>query len=163
VAGTEFPEKRPRTAVGNWDSAWAQSISDLSAVPRRATVAGRRRPLGPLQRRKDWHADPETHPSDATGPARETRVRVGASGHARVLLTTGQVVWDLGQTRTSIDWAAHLKHVDEQLPEMRQYHWVVDNLNTPRLPGCGGRRPSGEQSRERCDSGAGQSRIPRHS
>ena len=53
----------------------------------------------------------------------------------RVLLTTfcvptGKVVWDLGQTRTSTDWAEHLKHVYGQLPDMRQYHWVVDNLNT---------------------------------
>jgi transposase len=53
----------------------------------------------------------------------------------RVLLSTfcvptGKVVWDLGLTRTSSDWADHLKHVRQQLPDMRQYHWVVDNLNT---------------------------------
>jgi hypothetical protein len=53
----------------------------------------------------------------------------------RCLLTTfcvptGKVVWDLGQTRTSQDWAAHLRHVREQFPDMRQYDWVVDNLNT---------------------------------
>src|SRR5262249_40386682 len=52
----------------------------------------------------------------------------------RVLLTTFCVptgkVWDLGLTRTSIDWAEHLAHVYQQLPDMRQYHWVVDNLNT---------------------------------
>jgi hypothetical protein len=53
----------------------------------------------------------------------------------RCLLTTfcvptGEVVWDLGQTRTSQDWARHLGHVRQQFPDMRQYHWVVDNLNT---------------------------------
>jgi transposase len=53
----------------------------------------------------------------------------------RCLLTTfcvptGQVVWDLGQTRTSLDWVAHLRHVHEQFPGLRGYHWVVDNLNT---------------------------------
>jgi hypothetical protein len=53
----------------------------------------------------------------------------------RCLLTTfcvptGQVVWDLGQTRTSQDWATHLRHVREQFPDMRRYDWVVDNLNT---------------------------------
>ena len=53
----------------------------------------------------------------------------------RCLLTTfcvptGQVVWDLGQTRTSQDWVAHLRHVQEQFPDQRGYHWVVDNLNT---------------------------------
>jgi hypothetical protein len=53
----------------------------------------------------------------------------------RCLLTTfcvptGEVVWDLGQTRTSVDWAAHLQHVQERFPAMRRYDWVVDNLNT---------------------------------
>jgi hypothetical protein len=53
----------------------------------------------------------------------------------RCLLTTfsvptGEVVWDLGPTRTSQDWAAHLRHVREQFSGMRRYDWVVDNLNT---------------------------------
>lgn len=53
----------------------------------------------------------------------------------RCLLTTfcvptGEVVWDLGQTRTSKDWAAHLQHVREHFPQMYRYDWVVDNLNT---------------------------------
>jgi transposase len=53
----------------------------------------------------------------------------------RCLLTTfnvptGEVVWDLGPTRTSQDWAAHLRHVQEQFSGMRRYDWVVDNLNT---------------------------------
>jgi hypothetical protein len=53
----------------------------------------------------------------------------------RCLLTTfsvptGKVVWDLGETRTSQDWAAHLRHVREQFPGMRRYDWVMDNLNT---------------------------------
>jgi hypothetical protein len=43
---------------------------------------------------------------------------------------TGQVVWNLGQTRTSSDFAAHLANVVKQLPEMKRYDWVVDNLNT---------------------------------
>jgi DDE superfamily endonuclease len=53
----------------------------------------------------------------------------------RCLLTTfcvptGEVVWDLGQTRTSQDWAAHLQHVRQRFPDQRHYDWVVDNLNT---------------------------------
>jgi transposase len=53
----------------------------------------------------------------------------------RCLLTTfsvptGEVVWDLGQTRTSQDWATHLCHVWEHFPPMHRYDWVVDNLNT---------------------------------
>ena len=53
----------------------------------------------------------------------------------RCLLTsfvvpTGKVVWDLGQTRTSLDWVAHLRHVQQTYPDLQGYDWVVDNLNT---------------------------------
>src|SRR5262249_25045907 len=53
----------------------------------------------------------------------------------RCLLTTfcvptGEVVWDLGTSRTSADWAAHLRHVRDHFPAMQRYDWVVDNLNT---------------------------------
>lgn len=53
----------------------------------------------------------------------------------RVLLTsfvvpTGKVVWDLGMTRTSLDWVAHLRHVRQAYPDQQSYDWVVDNLNT---------------------------------
>jgi transposase len=43
---------------------------------------------------------------------------------------TGKVVWDVGRTRTSQDWAAHLRHAQARFPAMRRYDWVVDNLNT---------------------------------
>jgi len=49
---------------------------------------------------------------------------------ASFVAATGQVVWNLGQTRTSADFAVHLANVVDQLPEMRRYDWVVDNLNT---------------------------------
>lgn len=49
---------------------------------------------------------------------------------ASFVVPTGQLVWNLGQTRTSADWAAHLAHVVHQLPAMQRYDWVVDNLNT---------------------------------
>jgi transposase len=49
---------------------------------------------------------------------------------ASFVVATGQVVWNLGQTRTSADFAAHLAHVVHQLPKMQRYDWVVDNLNT---------------------------------
>lgn len=53
----------------------------------------------------------------------------------RALLTTfcvptGQVVWNLGLTRTSIDWVKHLDHVARQFPTFKKFDWVVDNLNT---------------------------------
>jgi DDE superfamily endonuclease len=49
---------------------------------------------------------------------------------ASFVVPTGQLVWNLGQTRTSADWSAHLTHVVQQLPTMQRYDWVVDNLNT---------------------------------
>jgi transposase len=49
---------------------------------------------------------------------------------ASFVVATGQVVWNLGQTRTSEDFASHLANVVQQLPDMQRYDWVVDNLNT---------------------------------
>jgi DDE superfamily endonuclease len=49
---------------------------------------------------------------------------------ASFVVATGQDVWNLGQTRTSADFAAHLAQVVHQLPEMQRYDWVVENLNT---------------------------------
>jgi hypothetical protein len=49
---------------------------------------------------------------------------------ASFVVPTGQVVWNLSPTRTSVDFAAHLAHVVKQLPDMHRYDWVVDNLNT---------------------------------
>jgi len=49
---------------------------------------------------------------------------------ASFVVPTGEVVWDLGLTRTSDDFAAHLLHVVERFREWRQITWVIDNLNT---------------------------------
>ena len=49
---------------------------------------------------------------------------------ASFVVATGQVVWNLGQTRTSEDFATHLANVVQQLPDMQRYDWVVDHLNT---------------------------------
>jgi DDE superfamily endonuclease len=49
---------------------------------------------------------------------------------ASFVVATGQVVWNVGPTRTSADFAAHLTHVVTQLPAMRRYDWVVDKLHT---------------------------------
>jgi DDE superfamily endonuclease len=49
---------------------------------------------------------------------------------ASFVVPTGQLVWNLGVTRTSADFAAHLANVVGQLPTMKRYDWVVDNLNT---------------------------------
>jgi hypothetical protein len=49
---------------------------------------------------------------------------------ASLVVATGQVVWNLGQTRTSADVATPLATVVQPLPTMPRYDWVVDNLHT---------------------------------
>jgi transposase len=49
---------------------------------------------------------------------------------ASFVVPTGQVVWNLGVTRTSKDFATHLAHVTAQFPGQQRFHWVLDNLNT---------------------------------
>jgi hypothetical protein len=46
------------------------------------------------------------------------------------VVPTGRVVWNLGLTRTSQDFVAHLQQVVDAHPKMQRYDWVVDNLNT---------------------------------
>jgi DDE superfamily endonuclease len=43
---------------------------------------------------------------------------------------TGEVVWDLGLTRTSADFGRHLGHVATHFHQFERFDWVVDNLNT---------------------------------
>jgi len=49
---------------------------------------------------------------------------------ASFAVPTGQVAWNLGTTRTSEDFAAHLCTARKQFPEMDRYDWILDNLNT---------------------------------
>jgi hypothetical protein len=46
------------------------------------------------------------------------------------VVPTGEVVWDLGATRTSLDFRAHVLRVAAHFRDMKQFDWVVDNLNT---------------------------------
>jgi hypothetical protein len=46
------------------------------------------------------------------------------------VVATGEVVWDLGPTRTNLDFRAHVLRVAAHFPGMKQFDWVVDNLNT---------------------------------
>ena len=49
---------------------------------------------------------------------------------ASFCVATGEVIWDLEQTRTAADWVRHLRHVVDTHPNQKGYDWVVDNLNT---------------------------------
>jgi hypothetical protein len=76
------------------------------------------------------------HPTQEAQPGKPAKVEFDYIRHGtRCLLNTfcvptGKVVWDLLSTRTSVDWAAHLRHVAGQFPNMKRYDWIVDNLNT---------------------------------
>jgi hypothetical protein len=43
---------------------------------------------------------------------------------------TGEVVWDLGPTRTSADFGRHIGHVAAYFRHFERFDWVLDNLNT---------------------------------
>jgi len=49
---------------------------------------------------------------------------------ASFVVATGEVVWEIGQTRTSEDFAAHLAKVAEHLGDLIGFDWILDNLNT---------------------------------
>jgi transposase len=49
---------------------------------------------------------------------------------ASFIVPTGKLVWSLGVTRTSADFATHLAQVAAQFPDQKRFHWVLDNLNT---------------------------------
>jgi transposase len=48
---------------------------------------------------------------------------------ASFAVPTGEVVWDLGPTRTNDDFAAHLLHTLNHFTGWRRITWVLDNLN----------------------------------
>jgi hypothetical protein len=76
------------------------------------------------------------HPTQLAQPGKpEKREQEYIRHGTRVLISsfvvpTGQLLWNLGQTRTSKDFADHLSHVQKSLQKMQRYDWVVDNLNT---------------------------------
>ena len=56
---------------------------------------------------------------------RGTRVLINS-----LAVATGQIAWSLGATRKATDFVAHLKRAYQNLPRMKRYDWVMDNLNT---------------------------------
>jgi hypothetical protein len=49
---------------------------------------------------------------------------------ASFCVPTGEVVWDLGPTRTNCDFAHHVLRTAWHFRQMARFDWVVDNLNT---------------------------------
>jgi len=56
---------------------------------------------------------------------RGTRVLINS-----LAVATGQIAWTIGATRKATDFVAHLKRAYQNLPRMKRYDWVMDNLNT---------------------------------
>ena len=74
-----------------------------------------------------------TKPAEPGKPARREQdyIRYGTRAFiASFIVPTGEVIGDLGPTRTSMDFAAHLSHVAGRFPEIAGFDWVLDNLNT---------------------------------
>jgi putative transposase len=89
---------------------------------------------GILIRRRKY----ETRPC-APGRPRQVEheyVRLG-SRHLSVSfqVATGQAAYDLTQTHNGEDFARHLRHAVEEMPEASRYHWVLDNNRTHSTPG----------------------------
>ena len=49
---------------------------------------------------------------------------------ASFVVPTGEVVWDLGPTRTSLDFAHHVLRTAWHFQDMKRFDWILDNLNT---------------------------------
>jgi DDE superfamily endonuclease len=74
-----------------------------------------------------------TKPVERGKPARREQdyIRYGTRAFiASFIVATGEVVGDLGATRTSVDFATHLGHVADRFPKTKGFDWVLDNLNT---------------------------------
>src|SRR5262249_35532752 len=76
------------------------------------------------------------HPTQPPRPGHPEKREFEYIRHGtRALITsfvvpTGEVVWDLGPTRTSADFARHIGHVACHFRHVAGFDWVVDNLNT---------------------------------
>jgi len=75
-------------------------------------------------------------PRSRRGPASRRSANGTTSATARgaliasLAVPTGEVVWDVGPTRTNDDFAAHLLHTLGHFAGWKELTWVVDNLNT---------------------------------
>jgi hypothetical protein len=49
---------------------------------------------------------------------------------ASLVVPTGQILGDVSKRRGSLDFCRHLRNVTEQFPDIKRFHWVMDNLNT---------------------------------
>jgi hypothetical protein len=74
-----------------------------------------------------------TRPVESGKPERREHEYIRHGARALIgsfAVPTGEVVWDLGLTRTSDDFAAHLTKVADHFAGMKRFDWVLDNLNT---------------------------------
>src|SRR5579864_2129234 len=76
------------------------------------------------------------HPGRPMEPGRAERREFEYIRHgtrcliATLLVPTGFILGDVSKRRSSVDFCRHLRHVTEQFPDAKRFHWVMDNLNT---------------------------------
>ena len=76
------------------------------------------------------------HPTQPAVPGKPERreqdyIRYGTRALiASFIVPTGELIGDLGPTRTSVDFATHLSHVAGRFTQIKGFDWVLDNLNT---------------------------------
>ena len=76
------------------------------------------------------------HPTQLVKPGKPERREQEYIRHGTRVLTasfvvpTGEVIRDVGTTRTSADFAAHVAKVAGHFPDIGGIDWVLDNLNT---------------------------------
>jgi len=76
------------------------------------------------------------HPGRPMEPGRPERREFEYLRHgtrcliASLLVPTGQIVGDVSARRGSRDFCRHVRATAAQFPEVRRFHWVMDNLNT---------------------------------
>jgi hypothetical protein len=97
-------------------------------APGRVVIGSDAKPGRQILQRTD-----PTQPRAPGKPEKREHESIRHGGRALIasfVVATGQVVWHLGQTRTSADCAGPLAHGGHPRPEMQRYDWGVENLQT---------------------------------
>ena len=76
------------------------------------------------------------HPTKLAKPGHRTKrehqyIRHGTRALiASFVVHSGKIHYNIGQTRTNVDFAAHVAQTAAELGDWLKYHWIFDNLNT---------------------------------
>ncbi len=74
------------------------------------------------------------HPTQPTRPGHPEKPKFEYIHHgtrtlfASFVVATGEVVWDIGPTRTVWNFVAHVRRFAERFLSVDRFNWIVDNL-----------------------------------